>query len=77
MELQRETSRKQNEALIGRKIRVLIDRQEEGYWIGRTEWDAPEIDQEVIIRTAKKPAIGTFETVTVNGAAEYDLEAVL
>jgi ribosomal protein S12 methylthiotransferase len=77
MELQRETSRKQNEALIGRKIRVLIDRQEEGYWIGRTEWDAPEIDQEVIIRTAKKPEIGTFETVTVNGAAEYDLEAVL
>ncbi|MFZ1978719.1 MAG: 30S ribosomal protein S12 methylthiotransferase RimO [Bacteroidota bacterium] len=77
MELQREISRKQNEALIGRKIRVLIDRQEEEYFIGRTQWDAPEIDQEVIIHTGKKPAVGTFETVAVNGAADYDLEAVL
>ena len=77
MELQREISRKQNEALIGRKIRVLIDRQEEEYFIGRTQWDAPEIDQEVIIHSAKKTAAGTFETVTVNGAADYDLEAVL
>ncbi len=77
MELQQNISRKQNEALIGRNIRILIDRQEENYYVGRTPWDAPDIDQEVIIRTAKKPVIGTFETVTVSGAAEYDLEAVL
>jgi ribosomal protein S12 methylthiotransferase len=77
MELQREISGKLNEALVGRTLPVLIDQREEGYYVGRTQWDAPEIDQEVIVRTNKKLSAGTFVNATVTAAAEYDLEAVL
>jgi ribosomal protein S12 methylthiotransferase len=43
--------------------------------MGRTEWDAPEIDQEVFVRSSQPLKAGTFHTVTITDAVEYDLFA--
>jgi ribosomal protein S12 methylthiotransferase len=75
MEIQRNISEQHNEALIGRKTKVLIDTQENGLFVGRTEWDAPEIDQEVFVHSKQFLKTGTFHTVTITDATEYDLVA--
>jgi len=77
MEIQRNISEKRNESLIGRTLKILIDIQDKNYFIGRTEWDAPEIDQEVIIHSAKSLKAGTFHSVTITDATEYDLIAAV
>jgi len=76
MEIQRNISEKRNESLVGKTLKILIDIQEKNCFIGRTEWDAPEIDQEVIINS-NKPLfnVGTFQPVTITDATEYDLIA--
>ncbi|MCH7504584.1 30S ribosomal protein S12 methylthiotransferase RimO [PVC group bacterium] len=74
MEIQKKVSEKTNENLIGRIVRVLVDdvKKNEGESIGRTEWDAPEVDQNVIISKAElKP--GQFANVKIEDALEYDL----
>jgi ribosomal protein S12 methylthiotransferase len=75
MELQQELSEERNAGLIGSELRVIVDRLEAGMAVGRTEWDAPEIDQEVLIRPARGIRVGTFLDVRVTGATEYDVEA--
>jgi ribosomal protein S12 methylthiotransferase len=75
MEIQKNISESYNESLIGKKVKVLIDSQDEEYFIGRTEWDAPEIDQEVFVSSHKPLKAGTFQTVTITDAMEYDLFA--
>lgn len=78
MEVQREISLARNEALIGQTLTVIIDRAEGDAYIGRTEFDSPDVDNEVRIEV---PGLhlkrGTFVTATVTGATEYDLEAKL
>ena len=49
MDLQREISLRKNEALVGHTLRVLFDRKEGGYFVGRTEFDSPEVDNEVMV----------------------------
>ncbi|MCC6396604.1 MAG: 30S ribosomal protein S12 methylthiotransferase RimO [Bacteroidetes bacterium] len=73
MEAQREISEARNEALIGSTLRVLIDREEEGMLYGRTEMDAPEIDNEVVLPADPAIAVGSFCTVGIVDAYEYDL----
>jgi len=75
MEIQKNISEQRNESLIGTKMKVLIDSQEHDVFKGRTEWDAPEIDQEVYVRSSKPLERGTFHTVTITDATEYDLFA--
>lgn len=75
MVLQREISFRHNERLVGSTVDVLIDEHHRGYAVGRTEWDAPEIDQEVIIYGQTLPDVGSLVPVTIHSAAEYDLEA--
>ena len=75
MEIQKNISESYNESLIGKKVKVLIDSQDGEYFIGRTEWDAPEIDQEVFVSSHKPLKAGTFQTVTITDAVEYDLFA--
>jgi len=75
MELQQRISEERNESLVGRKVRVLLDRQEEEFLVGRTEWDAPEIDQEVYVRPKAGLAVGSFADVRINRFNEYDLFA--
>ena len=74
MEAQQEISEERNTGLIGSKLRVLIDRLEDGRAVGRTEWDAPEIDNEVYVTSAHALTQGSFVEATITGATEYDLE---
>jgi ribosomal protein S12 methylthiotransferase len=75
LEIQKEISERHNESLIGKSVRVLIDSHDGEFFIGRTEWDAPEIDQEVFVSSSQLLKPGTFHTVTVTDAVEYDLFA--
>jgi ribosomal protein S12 methylthiotransferase len=74
MALQMEISRELNQQKVGQTFKVLIDRKEGGYFIGRTEFDSPDVDNEVLI-----PAediylkIGDFCQVAVEEAHDYDL----
>ena len=60
---------------IGKEFKVLIDKKEAGRYIGRTEFDSVEVDNEVIISSSKKLPIGEFVKVRVTKAFDYDLEA--
>jgi ribosomal protein S12 methylthiotransferase len=73
MEIQKDISEERNEALVGSKLRVLIDRVEGGVHVGRTEHDAPEIDNEVFVTAPGSLAPGTFSDVEIHDATEYDL----
>ncbi len=74
MELQQGISMELNQAKIGKTLKVLIDRKEGGEFIGRTEYDSPEVDNEVIIDATKRYLrIGDFVNVKINAATEFDL----
>lgn len=74
MAIQQEISAEHNQALIGRKLPVLIDRAEGDYFIGRTEYDSPDVDNEVLVR-AEYLRPGDFIEVTIVEAEDYDLIA--
>ena len=76
MEIQQGIALSQNLQKEGKTLKVIIDRREGEYYIGRTEFDSPEVDNEVLIRSSKKMLIGDFYEVTVQDADEYDLYAV-
>lgn len=74
MRLQEKISLKLNQQKVGKTFRVLIDRKENGHFIGRTEADSPEIDNEVFISAnSKQIAIGSFALVRITEATEFDL----
>lgn len=74
MELQRTISLEKNEALVGKTLRTLFDRKEGSYFIGRTEGDSPEVDNEVLVSAEQDYVrIGDFAHVTITEATEYDL----
>ena len=60
---------------IGQILRVIIDRQEGDYWIGRTEFCSPEVDPEVLIAIEEDLEIGAFYDVRITDAEEFDLYA--
>lgn len=76
MEAQKEISLRKNEAKVGTELAVLVDRAEGEGFAGRTEHDAPEVDNEVFVSAGPGVAPGHFSTVTVVDAVEYDLFAV-
>ena len=74
MELQQGISLELNQAKIGKTFKTLIDRKESGVFIGRTEFDSPEVDNEVIIESKENYLrIGDFVNVKVTSATEFDL----
>jgi ribosomal protein S12 methylthiotransferase len=74
MERQQSMSLALNNSKIGNTIKVLVDGRAGEYWIGRSEQDSPEIDNEVLITGNKTaPAIGGFYNVRITGAEEFDL----
>lgn len=77
MELQAGISLELNERLVGTQQKVLIDRAEDGAWIGRTQYDSPDVDNEVRIafRDDLHLRIGDFVQARITGASEFDLDA--
>ncbi|HRD57440.1 MAG TPA: 30S ribosomal protein S12 methylthiotransferase RimO [Ferruginibacter sp.] len=74
MEVQQEISLEKNEEKVGKTFKVLVDKKEAGRYIGRTEFDSVEVDNEVIINCSKKLPIGEFVNVKITKAYDYDLE---
>jgi ribosomal protein S12 methylthiotransferase len=75
LDAQREISLQSNEESIGKVVEVMIDRKENGYFIGRTYKDAPEIDQEVYINDNSKLKIGSIQKTKIYDHEEFDLFA--
>jgi ribosomal protein S12 methylthiotransferase len=74
MEVQQEISLEKNQEKVGKAFKVIVDRKESGRYLGRTEFDSVEVDNEVIINSKKKLEIGSFVNVLITKAFDYDLE---
>lgn len=72
MEVQQDISFELNRAKIGKTLKTIIDRAENGYFVGRSEADSPEVDNEIMVY-ADKLEIGKFYEVNITDAMEYDL----
>lgn len=77
MALQQSISLQKNEARVGTTCRVLVDRREGDYYVARTEYDSPDIDDEVLITASRRIPIGSFQQVVITQAMEHDLMARL
>lgn len=75
MEVQQQISFEKNQEKIGKVFKVLVDKKEAGRFIGRTEFDSVEVDNEVILNTGRKLKPGEFVQARVVKAYDYDLEA--
>lgn len=77
MHLQETIALELNEAKVGKKFEVIVDREDEDYYVGRTEFDSPEVDPEVLIRKKSALKIGEFYRVVVKEALPFELIAEL
>jgi len=76
MELQQRISAEKNASLVGTVMKAIIDRKEGVFHVGRSQYDSPDVDQEILITSAKKIEPGTFINVKITGSTEFDLYAV-
>ena len=74
MEVQQEISLEKNQEKVGQILKVIIDKKEAGRYLGRTEFDSVEVDNEVVIHSKKKLNIGDFVNVKITKAYDYDIE---
>ena len=78
MAIQQEIQSEINAGMVGRKLRVIVDREEGEYYVARSEYDSPEVDLEILIPAAeRKLRRGCFYNVEITGAEEFDLYAKL
>jgi len=77
MEVQQEISYEKNQEKIGKVFKVLIDRKESGRYLGRTEYDSVEVDNEVIVHAGRALKPGEFVQVKITRAYDFDLEGEL
>ena len=77
MALQDEISLAKNQTRVGREYRVLIDRREGDYYVGRTEYDSPEVDEEILVEATRVLRPGTFYQVRITQALEHDLYGMI
>jgi ribosomal protein S12 methylthiotransferase len=73
MELQQDISETLNRRYIGRTLKTIIDRREGDYFVGRTEYDTPEVDQEALIHSKYNLNIGNFYPIKITHSTEFDL----
>ena len=73
MDIQEQISLELNEQKVGTVQRVIIDSEEDDYYVGRTQYDSPEVDPEVLIKKDKKLKTGEFYDVTIVEAMPFDL----
>lgn len=77
MELQAQISWEKNQALIGKTLKCVIDRKEGNYFVGRTEFDSPDVDNEVWVDAQKHYLkVGDFANLTITAAQDFDLQAI-
>jgi ribosomal protein S12 methylthiotransferase len=72
--VQQEISFELNQEKVGKTFKTLIDKKEAGRYLGRTEFDSVEVDNEVVIHSSKKLPTGEFVNVKITKAYDYDLE---
>jgi len=77
MEVQQEISFEKNVEKVGRTFKTLVDKKEAGRYLGRTEFDSVEVDNEVVIHSKTNLPIGEFADVLITRAYDYDLEGEL
>lgn len=75
MALQEEISGEIQSEKVGKTLRVIVDREEPEFYIGRTQWDSPEVDPEVLIAKDKSLTVGEFAEVEITSASAFDLMA--
>lgn len=73
MDIQEEISYSHNKSKVGKIYKVIIDREELDYYIGRTEYDSPEVDPEVLIKKTEKANIGNFYNIEIKEALPFEL----
>ena len=73
MALQEDISLDIQEQKVGQTLRVIVDREEDDYYIGRTQWDSPEVDPEVLIKKNKPLTVGEFALVKIEQALPFEL----
>ena len=74
MEIQQGISFDKNQEKIGNRYKVLIDKKDGGYFVGRTQFDSPEVDNEVLIdATVDYATVGSFVNVKIDAAEDFDL----
>jgi ribosomal protein S12 methylthiotransferase len=73
MEIQQQISADLNQQKIGKTYKVLIDKKEGEFYVGRTEFDSPEVDGEVLITSENTLKNGDFVNVKITGSEDYDL----
>ena len=74
MEVQQGISFEKNSEKIGKTFKVIIDKKEAGRYLGRTEFDSVEVDNEVVVHSDKKLQSGDFTNVRITKAYDYDIE---
>ena len=77
MALQEEISLDIQEQKVGKTLKVIIDREDEDYYVGRTQWDSPEVDPEVLITKDKPQAVGEFVNARITDALPFELMAAV
>ncbi len=77
MSIQQEISSELSHAKIGKEFRIIIDRKEGDYYVGRTEFDSPEVDPEVLVKEERTLHVGSFHRVWIEDADDFDLYARL
>ncbi len=73
MALQEEISAEIQHEKIGSVLEVVIDREEEDFYIGRTQWDSPEVDPEVLVHKDKTLVVGEFYKIEITEALPFEL----
>ncbi len=73
MEIQEEIALELNEAKIGKTFKVIIDREEDEFFVGRTEFDSPEVDPEVLVKKTAQLSVGNFYNVGITSAMPFEL----
>lgn len=77
MAIQEEIALENNQTKIGKILPVIIDREDDDYFVGRTEWDSPEVDPEVLVKKTVSLSIGEFYNVEIVDALPFELIGVL
>lgn len=73
MELQQEIAEKVSESFVGKDLKVIVDREETEYFVGRTEFDSPEVDPEVFIAKEESIKVGSFYTIKITSSNAFEL----